>query len=76
MRLFIPNETKEALAAENARLLMQAQANIGLLAGQMAASEARSRKQIELYQSQDHQRRQQPFYTQGGQGEPQYWQRS
>src|SRR5271170_2416109 len=56
--LFIPKETKDALAAENARLLKQAQTDLGLLAGQIAAGEDRTKKQLEWYEQQ--QRQQQP----------------
>ena len=51
-RMFIPKETKEAMAMENARLLMQAQSDLNLLAGQMAASEEGTRRQIEWYKQQ------------------------
>jgi hypothetical protein len=59
-RLFIPKETKDALAAENARLLKQAQTDLGLLAGQIAAGEDRTKKQLEWYQQQQQQLQQQP----------------
>jgi len=52
MRLFIPNETKEKMAAENARLLMQAQTDLGTLSGQFAAGTEGTKKQIEWYQGQ------------------------
>ena len=50
LRIFIPNELKEAMAMENARLLMQAQSDLGLLGRQMAASEQGTRKRIEGYE--------------------------
>lgn len=55
LSIFIPKETKEAMARENARLLMQAQSDLNLLAVQMAASEEGTRRQIEWYQQQQEQ---------------------
>src|ERR1700722_2869759 len=52
MRLFIPNETKEKMAQENARLLMQAQTDIGTLSNQMAAGAEGTKKQVEWYEGQ------------------------
>ena len=57
--MFIPKETREALATENARLLLQAQSNIGLLSGQIAAGEEGTRKQVEWYEKQQQQQQQQ-----------------
>jgi hypothetical protein len=50
LKALVPKEMKEALARENARLLMQAQSDLGLLAGQIAAVETGTRPQIEMFQ--------------------------
>ena len=81
LKVFVPKQMREAMARENARLLMQAQSDLGVLAGQMAAGEAGTRAQLEMYQQQqqnDHreamhirsdQQRQQLYRPQnGGQG--------
>src|SRR5271165_4962058 len=60
MRFFVPKEAKEKMAMENARLLMQAQSNIGELAGQIAAGTEGTKKQIEWYEQQQQQQQQQP----------------
>jgi hypothetical protein len=43
---------------ENAKLLMQAQTDLGLLVGHMAAGEERTKRQIEWYQAQQQQEQQ------------------
>lgn len=63
-KLFLPKETWDALANENAKLLMQAQSDIGLLAGQMAAGAAGTKKQIEWYEQQQQQQQQQQLQPQ------------
>jgi hypothetical protein len=55
LRLFIPKETKEAMARQNAKLLMQAQSDLGLLATQMGAGEEGTKRQIEWYQHKQQQ---------------------
>src|SRR5438552_8245628 len=63
-RFFLPKETMEAIAKENAKLLFQAQSNIGLLGSQMAASEAGTKQQIQWYEMQQQQQQQQQQYHQ------------
>src|SRR5215471_2919594 len=73
LRMFIPKATREALAAENARLLMQAQSNIGLLSGQIAAGEEGTRRQLEWYENQQQQQYQpNPYQQPQPSQQPQY----
>jgi hypothetical protein len=73
MRFFVPKEAKERMAMENARLLMQAQSNIGVLAGQIAAGAEGTKKQIEWYEQQQQQQQQtQPQPQPAPQPQPQF----
>jgi hypothetical protein len=51
-KLFIPNDMKEKMARENAKLLMQAQSDFGTLSGQMAAGTEGTKKLVEQMEGQ------------------------
>jgi hypothetical protein len=72
LKIFIPKEVKETIARENAKLLMQAQEDLGLLNGQMVAGEEGTRKQVQLYEAQQVQQTQQAQQAPPAYGQPVY----
>jgi hypothetical protein len=61
LKIFIPKDVKETIARENAKMLMQAQEDLGLLNGQMAAGEEGTRRQVQLYEAQQIQQAPPPY---------------